>query len=258
MPLWDAITAVAFLAIAVTLWYLSFSRRRDPFTWMLGLFGLLLALGGVWHLADAVGVVRTGALHETLAAGVALMSIAAAAALVRLAPKIVRTPSPIIDALTGLPNRAMIAHRIARAIEQGLRNPRAVFAAIFVDLDGFKGINDSFGHDVGDELLVAVARRLQDCVRSGDIVARLGGDEFLVFMDRAGDRSIAEQSAARIVAELAKPFVVAGRPMSIRASAGVVFSAGYADERLLLRDADAAMYGAKARGGNRYEVAVAK
>ncbi len=251
----DAVTGAALFALALTFWYLLASRRRDPFSWMLGLLGVFLLLGALRFTLEAVSEPRGSALHAALAVLLAAMAVAAVATLLRLLPAIVRTPSPLVDALTRLPNRAMIEAHVAREFERAARNPRAAFAVIFVDLDGFKAVNDALGHDAGDELLVAVAGRLRDGLRAGDVVARLGGDEFLVYMDRVNDRAVAERGAARILAELAKPYRVKGSGATVGASAGVAFSRDYTDVRLLLRDADAAMYAAKARGGGRYQVA---
>lgn len=251
----DGLTAVSLLCIAAAFGYLLLTRRRDPFSWMLGVFALFMTFCAVRFIIDAALLAAPPWSYDVLCLGIAGMSLAGAAMLVLLAPKIARTPSPITDQLTGLPNRAMITARIAHALERASQRDRGSFAVVFLDLDGFKKINDSLGHEAGDELLVAVARRLEGCVRGADVVARLGGDEFLVFLDRVLDRNLAEQSAARIIAELAKPFAITGRTIVTRVSAGIAFSNRYTDERQLLRDADAAMYGAKARGGGCYEIA---
>ena len=153
------------------------------------------------------------------------------------------------DALTGLPNRALFSERVASALD---REEDGVPAVLFLDLDDFKTINDSLGHHAGDELLVAVAARVRNAVRAGDLPARLGGDEFAVLARHtvAGD---AEDIADRLVSALEAPFTIAGREMSVHASVGIAFGtpgATTADE--LLRNADVAMYSAKHGGKRRH------
>ncbi|HEV8624960.1 MAG TPA: EAL domain-containing protein [Acidimicrobiia bacterium] len=153
------------------------------------------------------------------------------------------------DSLTGLANRALFKDRVEHALTrlQRRRRPLAVF---FLDLDRFKAINDSFGHASGDALLIAVSRRLRDCVRAEDTVARLGGDEFAVLVENlAGDAEV------RIVADRVKeafrdPIVIDGRELAVAASIGIALSeAGAETADDLLRNADLAMYRAKAAGG---------
>jgi diguanylate cyclase (GGDEF)-like protein/PAS domain S-box-containing protein len=148
------------------------------------------------------------------------------------------------DELTGLANRRVLADRTNHALD--LR-PKGTVAALFIDLDDFKLVNDSFGHAVGDELLVAVAKRLQDAARKGDTVARLGGDEFVVLCEDLADGAAAMVIAERLHAALAAPIAVGTTTVFATASIGVALSpVGSADE--LLRNADAAMYLAKGRG----------
>jgi diguanylate cyclase (GGDEF)-like protein/PAS domain S-box-containing protein len=154
------------------------------------------------------------------------------------------------DALTQLANRALFAHRVREA----LRGREGV-AVIFLDLDGFKEINDSLGHAVGDQLLVGVSDRLRADLREGDTIARLGGDEFAVLL-RSADVAAAHVVARRIVELMRTPFPVAGRDLHVRASVGIATGPGGATARgaesraeQLLRNADLAMYRAKAAGG---------
>ncbi len=159
------------------------------------------------------------------------------------------------DALTGLPNRALFRDRLELAVETASRSSVYRFAVLFLDLDRFKVINDSLGHDRGDRLLVAAAERFARCVRPGDTVARLGGDEFtLLLTDIAGLRE-AVHAAECIHRALAEPFLLDDGEVYITASVGIAVSApAYHDADELLRDADTAMYRAKAMGRGQHVV----
>jgi diguanylate cyclase (GGDEF)-like protein/PAS domain S-box-containing protein len=159
------------------------------------------------------------------------------------------------DALTSLPNRALFTDLLARSIGRARRRDDYAFALLFLDVDRFKVVNDSLGHLTGDELLQAVARRLERCVRPGDTVARLGGDEFTVLLDDIADPSDATRIADRIQRDLNMPFNLSGQEVFTSASIGIALSrSGYERPDDLLRDADIAMYRAKALGKARYEV----
>jgi diguanylate cyclase (GGDEF)-like protein/PAS domain S-box-containing protein len=159
------------------------------------------------------------------------------------------------DALTSLPNRALFTDLLARSIGRAQRRGEYEFALLFLDIDRFKIINDSLGHLVGDQLLVAIARRLERCVRPGDTVARLGGDEFTILVDDTQGVSDATRVADRIQRELNLPFNISGQEIFTSTSIGIALSAtGYERPDDLLRDADIAMYRAKALGKARYEV----
>ncbi|MFN8526936.1 MAG: EAL domain-containing protein [Chloroflexota bacterium] len=162
------------------------------------------------------------------------------------------------DALTGLPNRALFMDRLERALGRAARRHGYV-AAMFLDLDNFKVINDSLGHEAGDELLVALARRLQGCIREDDTLARIGGDEFTVLVDDLDSvenaRETAELIARRIAAVLATPLLVQGRETFASTSIGIAVSrASELEAGPLLRDADLAMYRAKSAGKNGFVV----
>ncbi len=158
------------------------------------------------------------------------------------------------DSLTGLPNRVLLLDRLEHALARATRH-RNRNAVLFLDLDGFKVVNDSLGHHVGDQLLVAVAERLRVYSRPGDTVARLGGDEFAFLLEDIADQSDAVRVAERITDALRASFAVSGREVHATASVGIVISgAGGDDPARLLRDADVAMYRAKAKGKARYEV----
>jgi diguanylate cyclase (GGDEF)-like protein/PAS domain S-box-containing protein len=159
------------------------------------------------------------------------------------------------DALTDLANRALFMDRLERAIERGKRHKQYLFAVLFLDLDRFKLVNDSLGHIIGNQLLIAIARRLQLCVRLEDTVARLGGDEFVILLEGIESASDATRVAERIQTELAQPFNFSGHEMFASASIGIALSAtGYEQPEAILRDADVAMYRAKALGKSRYEM----
>jgi len=157
------------------------------------------------------------------------------------------------DALTGLANRVLFRDRLEHALARGRRHGEPV-AILFLDLDDFKTVNDSLGHSAGDEMLIAVAQRLHNCLRQADIAARFGGDEFAVLLEDAAGRE-AETAAKRILDVLASPFSVQGRSLLVSTSIGIALTEGGAvGPEELLRNADIAMYAAKAAGKNRYHV----
>ncbi|HEY9428751.1 MAG TPA: EAL domain-containing protein [Gemmatimonadaceae bacterium] len=159
------------------------------------------------------------------------------------------------DPLTGLPNRSFFTERLAQAVSRARGSQGYLFALIFLDLDHFKVVNDSVGHHAGDELLVAVARRLEGCLRGGDMVARLGGDEFALLLERVQDGSDAAHVAERIQASLAAPVNVGGYDLFTTASLGIVLSSSAHEQpEHLLRSADMAMYRAKMSGRARFEI----
>jgi diguanylate cyclase (GGDEF)-like protein len=153
------------------------------------------------------------------------------------------------DPLTGLPNRTLFLDRLRTALA-GRRDPEV--AVLFVDLDGFKPVNDTLGHEAGDALLVEAARRIKDALRVGDTAARLGGDEFAVICRDARQPSAGARVAERLLALLQAPFEVVGREALVSASIGVAAHSGSAE--CLLRDADIAMYCAKAAGKARHQI----
>jgi diguanylate cyclase (GGDEF)-like protein/PAS domain S-box-containing protein len=156
------------------------------------------------------------------------------------------------DSLTGLPNRALFRNRVDHAIDRSARAGTDP-AIAYVDLDGFKTVNDSLGHDAGDEVLREVARRLEAVLRSGDTVARLGGDEFAVLIEHGAEPlAEVESIAQRILEALRAPFVVDGHRVVVGASVGVAAGDGEADGSALLRNADIAMYRAKSGGKGRW------
>ncbi len=159
------------------------------------------------------------------------------------------------DALTGLPNRALFMDHLKLATERSKRREDYHFAVLFMDLDRFKNVNDSLGHMIGDQLLVAIARRLEKCLRPGDTVARLGGDEFTILLEEISDVSEATRVAERVQGEMMEPFNLGGHEVFTTVSIGVAPSyTGYTRPEDILRDADTAMYYAKSGGKARYEM----
>lgn len=164
------------------------------------------------------------------------------------------------DTLTGLPNRSLFMERLlaelkrCHSVQTGIEG-FAQFAVLFLDCDRFKIINDSLGHLTGDELLIAIARRLEMCLKDGDTLARLGGDEFAILLPQLHSFDCANQVAEQILKELSYPFQLERSTVFISASLGIVQgSSEYEQPEHLLRDADTAMYHAKASGKGRYQV----
>ncbi|MGI0484579.1 EAL domain-containing protein [Pantanalinema rosaneae CENA516] len=159
------------------------------------------------------------------------------------------------DALTGLPNRYLLMERLELAMNRAKRFDNYCFAVLFLDLDRFKVINDSLGHLAGDQLLLAIAQKLQGTLRSIDLVARLGGDEFVILLEEIADVQEAVRATERIFAVLQAPFTIEGREVYTTSSIGIVLgSQDYTQAAHLLRDADIAMYRAKHQGKARYEI----
>jgi diguanylate cyclase (GGDEF)-like protein len=159
------------------------------------------------------------------------------------------------DSLTDLPNRTLLMERLKLLLGRAKRYNGFHFAVLFLDLDRFKLVNDSLGHWVGDQLLVAIASRLNNLIRPTDLLSRLGGDEFVILLDDIENAQEAVQVASRILESLQTPFVLEGRDVFISTSIGIVLSASdYRDGAELLRDADIAMYRAKTQGKARYEI----
>jgi diguanylate cyclase (GGDEF)-like protein/PAS domain S-box-containing protein len=157
------------------------------------------------------------------------------------------------DVLTGLPNRLLLADRMQQALRQATRRQRQV-AVLFLDLDGFKAINDRHGHAVGDQLLVALAHRIREALRDGDTLARVGGDEFAAVLLDLEDPNSALAVVERCIEVAAIPFAMNNQWLQVSASVGVTFypQADVLDAEQLLRQADQAMYQAKVQGKNRY------
>lgn len=158
------------------------------------------------------------------------------------------------DQLTGLPNRLFLAAHLPGAIAAAQQSGQ-ILAILFLDLDRFKHINDSRGHETGDALLKAVAQRIRSTARSADIAVRMGGDEFIVILKDVTNTAQVNEAAERIVEALSRPFVINGRPIATTVSIGVsLFPRDGADMGELLRHSDTAMYQAKDRGRNNWQI----
>jgi diguanylate cyclase (GGDEF)-like protein/PAS domain S-box-containing protein len=159
------------------------------------------------------------------------------------------------DPLTGLPNRVVLMDRLDQLLKHAKRHPDHRFAVLFIDLDDFKTVNDTHGHQIGDHMLVSVARRLEGCVRDEDTVGRLSGDEFAILLDAVQDPASVTFVVDRIRESLSEPFTAGGRQVPMTVSIGIAMNGNRYDTAAdLLRDADAAMYRAKAAGRNGYVI----
>src|SRR5882757_7582428 len=157
------------------------------------------------------------------------------------------------DGLTGLPNRSLFSKLLSQSIAEAHRYNKQL-AVSFLDLDRFKQINDTLGHEAGDQLLQEVASRLKACVRDSDTVARLGGDEFVVLLPELADGKYAATVAQKILSAIAKPFMLIGQEFRVTASIGIsAYPQDGLDEQTLTKNADIAMYQAKAEGKNNFQ-----
>ncbi|MBI3478946.1 MAG: diguanylate cyclase [Nitrosomonadales bacterium] len=160
------------------------------------------------------------------------------------------------DMLTGLANRWLLADRMSMAIAHACRN-KSIMAVVYLDLDGFKQINDTLGHGAGDVLLKMVAGRLVEKVREEDTVARLGGDEFIIVLWQVSGIDEATMVALKVIEAVSQPYVIEGHPVSITTSAGVsIYPDHGEDADALMKSADLALYEAKRAGKNAYRIAV--
>jgi diguanylate cyclase (GGDEF)-like protein len=159
------------------------------------------------------------------------------------------------DALTGLPNRRLLMDRLALAIAHARRNT-STMAVMFLDLDGFKQINDTLGHDTGDTLLRLVADRLVAAVREEDTVARMGGDEFVIGLWESGHADGVARLASKVIQAVSQPYRIQGHDVRITASVGVgIYPMHGEDVETLMKRADLALYEAKRAGKNNYRIA---
>ncbi len=161
----------------------------------------------------------------------------------------------LYDKLTNLPNRTLFLDRLEQVLSYAKRNPSYTFSVLFLDLDRFKIINDSFGHPVGDELLIAVSHRLMNCIRAEDTISRFGGDEFVILLPNTPNLSNAITVANRIHEEIKHSFHLTAQDLTISVSIGIALSqSDYELAEDIIRDADIAMYRAKAMGRSQYAI----
>jgi diguanylate cyclase (GGDEF)-like protein len=201
-------------------------------------------------------IAQGGHIHSSgIALGTALLSCLGVAYLVERVEEGARIEHLALhDDLTGLPNRVLFTDRVGAAVAVTERGGEAS-AVMFLDLDRFKNINDSLGHAAGNDLLRLVAKRLRHAVREADTVARLGGDEFTILLPRLNDRESLEQAAQRVLDAFTEPFRIVGRNLFVSVSVGIaVGSANGGSVDTLLKNADAAMYQAKAGGRKTYRM----
>lgn len=159
------------------------------------------------------------------------------------------------DQLTGLANRSLFLDRLSQALLAFQRDNNTHFSVLFLDLDKFKNVNDTLGHQAGDEFLITIGNRIKDCCRAVDTVARLGGDEFTVLCNGINGIEEATQFASRVMSEVSKPLIIRGHEVFPTISVGIVTSsANYSRADEIIRDADFALYQAKAKGVGLYEV----
>jgi diguanylate cyclase (GGDEF)-like protein/PAS domain S-box-containing protein len=158
------------------------------------------------------------------------------------------------DILTNLPNRALLSDRLKQSILQSSRRDQSL-AVVFLDLDGFKSVNDTYGHDVGDELLIAVSNRMQTALREGDTLARIGGDEFVAVLADLANVKDCEPILERLLLASSEPILIGDVIITLSSSIGVTFyPLDNSDPDILMRHADQAMYTAKELGKNRYHL----
>jgi diguanylate cyclase (GGDEF)-like protein len=256
----DALAAVALLAVAAAALHPAAQTEPDGLLEQPALFSPVHAAVVVVALLAAPGVLAAEAVRgvtasATVATGMVLSGTVLAGYLVGLLRERAATEHDAThDALTSLPNRTLLVDRLDRSIAHARRNGTSC-AVLFLDLDRFKEVNDTFGHAAGDGLLRSVAARLRTCVRDEDTVARLAGDEFVVLLPFLASPDDVLLVAQRVLDALGKPITVAEERMLLAASVGIAVypnDGATADE--VLASADAAMYRAKEQPGNTYEV----
>ena len=251
---------LSVLTVVVTVIFF-FLLRHSLKRWGAVLLKLMLAVTIIYEIAAIASdgaVIGAALVHSELSVSVVLyLSIVLLGRVLserKLAEQRLRDQA-IHDSLTGLPNRVLFMERLRYADARARRRKDYLFALLFLDLDGFKLLNDSLGHPMGDQLLIQTAQRLKDCLRPEDIVARLGGDEFAILLEDLGEPAEAERVTERIHKQLAEPYQLEGHEMFITASIGIALSTtGYQRPEELLRNADTAMYQAKATRKGHHEI----
>jgi len=261
----DALTAAAYYSIPLSLLVFVRRRKTQGFHRVFVCFILFILLCGTGHLLHIANYLfptaAVRAADETVRVFTAIVSAATAVLLWRMVPSALRIPTvseleaankEILhlahhDPLTGLANRKLFDMRIDRALADAKAEGRRL-SVFFMDLDRFKAINDTYGHDVGDELLKAAAERISRCVRSDDTISRFGGDEFIVLLEHA-DKAETERVARMLLASFGDPFHIGGHEIRCTPSVGIsVFPDDGDAASILIKRADQAMYKAKEKG----------
>ncbi len=208
---------------------------------------------GRWYSSNLVSAANARSLSDTKRRSVARHSVKATVSSDVITSVSISSPSDasLCDALTGLVGRAYLDELLAQLVRSSVEQ---AFAVLFVDLDRFKRVNDSLGHQAGDEVLKVAASRLRDAVRDGDVVARFGGDEFVIVMPDIQSVAVTTKIAKRVVAVLNDPIHIGGRLSGVGASVGIALSDGSSSSADILRQADMALYEAKARGRGRHVI----
>ncbi|MEA3055226.1 MAG: hypothetical protein QOD30_658 [Actinomycetota bacterium] len=265
----SAMTAVGLVACSATLVHLSHGviEMHFHFFVMVGILTLyqdwlpfLMAIGFVVAHHAVLGVLDPSAVYNHPDAIAHPMKWAfihggfvLAASIASIIAWRLNEEQALRDALTRLPNRRLFNDRVDHALARQQRHPGRL-AVLFIDLDGFKNVNDSLGHATGDHLLVDVAERLRACLRPADTPARLGGDEFAILVEDLASAEEAATVADRVMAAMAAPFLLRGKELTIGASIGIAMNAAGQTTDDLLRNADVAMYSAKNGGRGRTEL----
>jgi diguanylate cyclase (GGDEF)-like protein len=267
--------AIAYYAIAFTMFYFIRQRGDLPFKHLFWLFGAFILLCGTTHLFSvwvlwhpdyyiegyvkaATAVVSIGTLITTIIVLPQALGLRGSAEIsqenIRLEELVASSNHAAHhDALTDLPNRILLRDRIEQAIAMAPRHGKQV-ALLFLDLDGFKHINDSLGHSTGDKLLNSVSLRLVDCVRGSDTVSRLGGDEFVVLLAEVNEPADAAISARRLLQVVGDTHLIDGHELQVSVSIGIsVYPEDGQDAETLIKAADAAMYRVKDTGRHGYQ-----
>ncbi len=270
----DISIAVAYYSIAFVMFYFIRQRRDLPFKQVFWLFGAFVLLCGTTHLFSVwvlwhpdyyvEGYVKAATASVSITSLIATIIVLPKALGLRgvaeIAQENIRLEELVAssnyaahhDALTDLPNRLLLRDRIDQAIAMAPRHCKKV-AVLFLDLDGFKHINDSLGHAAGDKLLKAVSSRLVDCVRGSDTVCRLGGDEFVVLLAEINEPADAGITARRILRAISETHSVDGHELRVSVSIGIsVYTDDGLDAETLVKAADAAMYSVKQSGRHGY------
>ena len=251
----DALIALAYFSLPILIAISLFRRRDTPYIWTFVMFGVFIALGGVTHVIAIINIWQPIYwVDGFVKAATAIVSVLTAVTLAPILPKLIKLPNPIHDGLTSLPNRLLFVDRLQLAMARMKRENRDMLAVLFVDLDGFKRVNDSLGHDVGNQLLVRVAKRLNHTVRNVDTVARFGGDEFMLLLERIEGPLYAKAIARRIISELQRPFPFGEVNVQISASIGIVLSDGTESPEDIIAAADSAMFRAKQNERGTFEL----